>query len=296
MQHTETLTSVRSAYEEIQSQLRSAERERPQIDRYMSGLRERIDELSRQASIVRAQIAAIRRESDAIQERFDLAQRRMRVAGRVSYFLEVADEAETVPSTHQLQGLEARIAELREELDTANRMDRLQDAQQQVAFAANDILDDLPFAALYPQRAVFLNTRDLTAGIRTAQRRIPMRDIGSDENYLSLHVAVSLGLHRYFKTNNRPVPGFIVFDQLSRPFYPPDRMPGIITTRSDAERGELRKYFDVLFKEVETQGDLQIIVLEHAYFADDERFVRAVGDRALEVDKLIPADWPLVAE
>ena len=175
-------------------------------------------------------------------------------------------------------------------------MDRLQDAQQQVAFAANDVLDSLPFAALYPQRAVYLNTRDLSAGILTAQRRIPMRDIGSDENYLSLHVAVALGLQRYFKTHTRPVPGFVVFDQLSRPFYPPDRMPGVITTRSDAERGELRRYFDVLFKEVESQGDLQIIVLEHAYFADDERFVRAVGDRFLETEKLIPAGWPVVVQ
>jgi len=26
--------------------------------------------------------------------------------------------------------------------------------------------------------------------------------------------------------------------------------------------------------------------------ADDERFVRAVGDRLLETEQLIPADWP----
>ena len=125
--------------------------------------------------------------------------------------------------------MEPRIAELPEELDNATKMDRLQDAQQQVALAANDI-DDLPFAALYPQRAVYLNTRDLTAGILTAQRRIPMRDIGSDENYLSFHVAVALGLQRYFQIHNRPVPGFVVFDQLSRPFYPPDKIPGVVTT------------------------------------------------------------------
>lgn len=296
MQQTQTLGSVRAAYHELQGQLRSAERERPQIDQYITALQERIDGVSRQMSIIRAQLVAIRRESTAIQEQLDFDQRRMRVAGRVSYFLEVADEAEAVPSTDQLRIWDLRIAELREELDNTSKMDRLQDAQQQVAFAANDVLDDLPFAALYPQRAVYLNTRDLSAGILTAQRRIPMRDIGSDENYLSLHVAVSLGLHRYFKTHTRPVPGFIVFDQLSRPFYPPDRMPGVITTRSDAERGELRRYFDVLFKEVESQGDLQIIVLEHAYFADDERFVKAVGDRYLETEKLIPADWPLVVQ
>ena len=152
--------------------------------------------------------------------------------------------------------METRIAQLTEELDNSNKMDRLQDAQQQVSLAANDILDGLPFAALYPQRNVYLNTRDLSAGILTAQRRISMRDIGSDENYLSLHVAVSLGLQRYFKIHERPVPGFVIFDQLSRPFYPPDKMPNVVTTNSDAERGELRKYFDAIFKEVEIQKDL----------------------------------------
>src|SRR4051794_19296799 len=152
-------------------------------------------------------LTAIQRESEAIQQQLDLTQRRIRVAGRISYFLEVADEGEAAPSTDHLRNLEARIAELREDLDNSNKMDRLIEAQQQVALSATEILNDLPFTALYPQRTVYVNTRDLSAGILTPQRRIPMRDIGSDENYLSLHVAVSLGLHRYFKLHERPVPG-----------------------------------------------------------------------------------------
>jgi hypothetical protein len=153
---------------------------------------------------------------------------------------------------------------------------------------------ELPFPASYPKRRVFLNVRDLTTGIVTEQRRVQMRDIGSDENYLSIHVSVLLALHRFFKIHSRPVPGFIVFDQLSRPFYPPDKMPGIVETRSDGERVELKKYFDVLFDEVKEQKDFQIIVLEHAFFADDDRYVRAVGGRTLEGQKLIPVDWPLL--
>lgn len=295
-QHTETLTAVRAAYRELQGQLQHAERERPQIDNYISGLQSRIDELSIDLRVLKTQLAAVRKESTTIQEQLDLVQRRMRVAGRVSYFLEIAEEADAAPNTDQLKLMQERIEQLIDELDNSNKMDRLQDAQQQVSLAANDILENLPFATLYPQRNVYINTRDLSAGILTAQRRISMRDIGSDENYLSLHVAIALGLQRYFKIHKRPVPGFVVFDQLSRPFYPPDKMPNVVTTHSDAERGELRKYFDALFKEVETQQDLQIIVLEHAYFADDERFVRAVGNRLLETEKLIPADWPGVPQ
>jgi hypothetical protein len=295
-QNTETLENIRNAYGELQGQLRSAERERPQIDNYITGLEAKIADVSQQMSIVRAQLVSVRKQSAELQHSLDLVQQRMRVAGRVSYFLEMADESEEVLSIDQLQDMQRRIAELQGELDNSNKMDQLEGAQQQVALAANDILNRLPFVDLYPPRAVYFNTRDISAGVLTAQRRIPMRDIGSDENYLSLHVAVALGLQRFFKSNSRPVPGFVLFDQLSRPFYPPDRMPGVITTRSDEERGELRKYFDVLFEEVEAQGDLQVIVLEHAFFADDERFIRAVGNRSLEVEKLIPSDWPLVTQ
>ena len=94
MQHTETLTTVRAAYRELQSQLQSAERERPQIDSYIATLQDRIDGLSNRLGIVKAQLLAVRKESTAIQEQLDLVQRRMRVAGRVSYFLEIAEEAE----------------------------------------------------------------------------------------------------------------------------------------------------------------------------------------------------------
>ena len=293
--NTETLENIRNAYGELQGQLRSAERERPQIDKYIAGLQESIADISQQISVVRAQLLSVRKQSADLQQRLDTAQRRMRVAGRVSYFLEMADETEEAPSTDQLLAFETRIAELQGELDNSNKMDQLESAQQQVSFAANDILDRLPFD-VNPPRTVYINTRDISTGVLTAQRRIPMRDIGSDENYLSLHIAVALGLQRIFKINRRPVPGFVLFDQLSRPFYPPDRYPGVITTRSDDERGELRKYFDVLFEEVKLQGDLQIIVLEHAYFADDERFIRAVGNRSLDTEKLIPHGWPLVTQ
>ena len=56
----------------------------------------------------------------------------------------------------------------------------------------------------------------------------------------------------------------------------------------------MKQYFDLFFKEVAEQEDLQIIVLEHAFFADDERFVNAVGQRYLDPEKLIPEGWPQV--
>jgi hypothetical protein len=293
LQNTSTLTMLRASYRELQNQLTSAQRERPQIDGYIAGLQNNIDELTGQLNSVKAQIRGTLNEAGAVQEKLSLTQRKLRVAGRVSYFLEQVEHAEKPVSYAKRDDLRLQIAKLQESVDVQSKLDRIQDAQQEIGISADSILSELPFPASYPKRRVFLNVRDLTTGIITEQRRVQMRDIGSDENYLSIHVSVLLSLHRFFKMHDRPVPGFIVFDQLSRPFYPPDKMPGIVETRSDGERVELKKYFDVLFNEVERQTDFQIIVLEHAFFADDERYVKAVGKRSLEGEKLIPADWPL---
>ena len=68
--------------------------------------------------------------------------------------------------------------------------------------------------------------------------------------YLSGRVSAVLALHRVFADGNRPVPGVIVFDQLSRPFYSPEtNRDEVVVTAAD--RADLKQYFDALFNEVE---------------------------------------------
>ena len=47
-----------------------------------------------------------------------------------------------------------------------------------------------------------------------------MPDVGSDQNYLAVHVSLSFALQRYFESVAAPVPGVLVLDQISRPFFP----------------------------------------------------------------------------
>jgi len=46
-----------------------------------------------------------------------------------------------------------------------------------------------------------------------------MPDVGSDQNYLAIHIALAFGLQRYFDETGAPVPGILVFDQISRPYF-----------------------------------------------------------------------------
>lgn len=126
-----------------------------------------------------------------------------------------------------------------------------------------------------------------------------MPDVGSDQNYLAIHIALSFGLQRYFEEVSAPVPGLLVFDQISRPYFPAQSIDEDEKTISGGEEDEdilaMRRHIDFLFKEVARRGGLQVILIEHAYFEDDARYVEATRERWSRSSKkaLIPLDWPM---
>jgi hypothetical protein len=126
-----------------------------------------------------------------------------------------------------------------------------------------------------------------------------MPDVGSDENYLAIHIALAYGLQRYFETADAPVPGLLVLDQISRPYFPQrgeDADEDEISGRQEDEDVQaLRRHIDFLFAEVERRNGLQVILIEHAYFADDQRYVNATRERWTKVsgNALIPLGWPV---
>src|SRR5215470_14823165 len=75
------------------------------------------------------------------------------------------------------------------------------------------------------------------------------------------------------------------------------------TTKDEAEieGGEededvqaMRKHIDFLFTETARRSGLQVLLIEHAYFSDDPRYVAATRERWTRVSgrALIPLDWP----
>jgi hypothetical protein len=127
-------------------------------------------------------------------------------------------------------------------------------------------------------------------------------DVGSDQNYLAIHLALSFALQRYFETVNAPVPGLLVLDQISRPYFPQSGEEADETEISGREEDEdvqaMRKHIDFLFAETARRKGLQVILIEHAYFADDPRFVTATRERWTRSSgrALIPLDWPARAD
>ncbi len=291
---TEPLTAIQAALTRLGGDLEEVNQDRPQIDAYIARLRQQIEGEAAQLAGVREQIAGIVREVEQNAGRIELDQRRMRVAGRISYFL---DTLPSVPEGEEdkLEERRAEIADLQSLVDPDAKAESLNALQMQVSTHASAILKKLPIDENYSDVQAMFDARKVRLQFIRGNHVMDMRDVGGDESCLSGRVIAVLALHRVFAEGDRPVPGVVVFDQLSRPFYSPESNPGEVQIDS-ADKTDLKKYFDALFDEVAEQKTLQVIVLEHAYFADYNKYRKAVKYRWGSNEKLIPFDWPDASE
>lgn len=289
---------INETVSKVQMDLNNIEKERPKLDEYINYLKELLGSTEEKISIVQNEIASLIKENESIEAGLDLKDRRNRLVGVVNFYLNSVNKvaAKTSSTTYSdISTLRRRIEELNSELDVESKKEALENAERRIANTAKEIISKLPFENRYKDNPIYLNFRDLKVGVSLPTRIEYMRDVGSDENYLSLHVSILLALHRHFAELNRPVPGVLLFDQLSRPYFPSDDEPEIIEIgeERDNDTSALLKYFNLLFEEVNRGESLQIIVIEHAYFNNHPEYKKAVKKRWKKgIDGLIPIGWP----
>lgn len=291
---TPALANIQSALAQLDGELKEVNEDRPQIDTYLRTLDDKIAHSVESLKRVRGQISAIVRQVQDNAARLQGDSRRMRVVGRVSFFIEQAAEDLSSLSEDKLQDLRDKISDLESLVDPESKAERVIGLQHQVSTHATAILKVLPFDVTYKNAHLMFDARKLLVKFVIGSRVMEMRDVGGDESYLSGRLSTILALHRVFAEGKRPVPGVVILDQLSRPFYNPEtRKDEVVVKTTDST--DLKRYFDAIFAEAETQK-LQIIVLEHAYFEDFPKYVSAVLKRWGPSEKLIPADWPRIAD
>jgi hypothetical protein len=289
---TPSLANIQSALAQLDGELKEVDEDRPQIDTYLRTLDGKIAQSIENLRRVRGQISAIVRQAQDNVARLQGDPRRMRVVGRVSFFNEQAAEDLNSLSEDKIHELQVKISDLESVVDPNSKAERVIGLQHQVSTYATVILKELPFDVNYKNAHLMFDARKLLVKFVVGPRVMEMRDVGGDESYLSGRLSTILALHRVFAEGNRPVPGVVILDQLSRPFYNPEtRKEEVVVKTTDST--DLKRYFDAIFTEAETQK-LQIVVLEHAYFEDFPKYVSAVLKRWGPSEKLIPADWPRI--
>jgi hypothetical protein len=196
--------------------------------------------------------------------------------------------------------LRADIAELEGRVDREAKEIKLRRAEAKISQFASDAFAELPTVAPCIGSELDFSSRQPEVTVIEADSGTILRlpDIGSDQNYLAIHIALSFALQRYFEVVAAPVPGVLVLDQISRPYFPTrgedEDEAEIAGGEEDEDVQAMRKHIAFLFAEVERCSGLQVLLIEHAYFADDPLYVGATRERWTRASgkALIPLDWP----
>jgi hypothetical protein len=198
---------------------------------------------------------------------------------------------------NEVQNLQQQVAALEREISEGQIATRVRRALGIVNSNAEKLLPSLDVER--PGDPISLTIEDLTIKVQGVNREDYLWEIGSGSNWLSYHIAVSLGLHQFFQNiKTSPVPSFIVYDQPSQVYFP----KRLASSDSDAEfdptfRDEdieaVKKVFNVLSAVVSSStSGLQVIVLDHA---SDNVWGGVANTHFVEEwrsgKKLVPMDW-----
>ena len=295
----ETALTLQQTLNTVRAESAAVERVRPRLTTLELELQETLRQLNSQLRTVDEQIRSWLRQSEQTRRLADLGQAKAHVQGRVSFFLEAsADQPrQAVPD---LSVLRAQIAELEARVDREAQRAKLQHAERKVSQYASEVLAQLPTVAPCIGSELEFTTRPEVVLIEAESSTVlRMPDVGSDQNYLAIHIALSFALQRHLEAIKAPVPGVLVLDQVSRPYFPARNEEvderEIAGGDEDEDVQAMRRHIDFLFAEIQRRTGLQVLLIEHAYFADDARYVSATRERWTRASgrALIPKDWPV---
>ncbi len=215
------------------------------------------------------------------------------VAGRISLYLEAMSQGE------DRERLEAQIADLEEELSIVLAGLSDESLQRRRSAIVHDVSERMNehgkvLKFQYAGADLEFDLDNLTVVITDAAGRKTLQQIGSASNHLAIHIAAHLGLHDFFITESRPTLRFLMLDQPTQAYYPPDKQGPTASDLSDVgdeDRDAVATLFAVLDRfNRQFMGQFQIIVVDHADLRQPQ-FQQSIVARWRDGDALIPRRW-----
>ncbi|MFC5609297.1 DUF3732 domain-containing protein [Variovorax soli] len=289
-----SIGDLRAAQDYIGDRSGAMDSATPRIATAIQDVEAKLAEVRRRLDDNRTLLTAIKRGNQRLQLATDTEARRAMVLGRISLYME------NIPQMPDVSEQQARLAILREQetqLDEAVSTDAIQARMESCLSNVNKNLSNYArqIDLEYSDSPLRLDPRNLTIVADTLERPVSMREIGSGENHVGYHIVAHLALHTWFAGRGRPVPSFLLLDQLSQAHFSPDTAPGngVTQEKIDADRRAVKRLFSLIFDVAERlEGKLQVIITDHPDFSDDARFQAALRERWRDGLKLVPEDWP----
>ncbi len=274
----------------IDEQLRQVRREVPRLQEAQAELVAKQNDVEDALKRNQGQIDALAKQDDAFRTELDSQLRLARTMGRIAYFLETLPlPRAATTSVDELETVRKRVEALEKLVDPETTAERLTSTLNLIGEYMTRDSEKLDLE--HSGSRLRLDVRQLAVVADTLEGPIPLFRMGSGENWVGYHVLAHLALHRWFRQKDRPVPGFIFFDQPSQAHYPSEQdRDGDVSLLPDADREAVFKLFKLMFDvAVELAPNFQVIVTDHADLRDDW-FADAVVAR-WRGQGLVPQSW-----
>lgn len=275
---------IQQAIKRLSDNLSSSNRETPQINEYLKKLRADKQKNEDRINAANIEIDAIyesNKESIAFK---NLNERRARVIGRISLWLEsVVIKDNSAIQREILNKKNKRITEIDNLLGEESIEERKLSIINRLSVEMTKWAKDLELEHCdYPYR---LDLNKVTVVV-DRERPVSLQQLGSGSNWLGCHLIALFALHKYFIENNRPVPRFLFIDQPSQVYFPPE------TNNDNVDSQEIRIIYGYIEKMVkELSPDIQVIVVDHADI-QEEYFQDAIIEKWWDDEScLIPKSW-----
>lgn len=283
-----TIQNINQSLESIKNDLKFTKIESPRIQSYIDTVDSQYHDVETELKKVEKSITALYIENEKARTLRDLNIRRGKVIGRVSLFMESNQiEVETENLDSQIENIRTRILHLEKSVDSENEKEKLLSILNKINLQMSKWVENLDVE--YENNPIRFDISKLTMYIDTDVKPIALPQIGSGANWVAYHLLIIFALHQHFIQNNRPVPRFVIIDQPTQVYYPPEKNDKIVEISSDEIA--VNKMFNFIFKVVQSlTPKLQVIITDHAYLKND-MFKESVTEIWRDGLKLIPADW-----
>ncbi|MDP2387041.1 MAG: DUF3732 domain-containing protein [Bacteroidota bacterium] len=281
-----SIKQINNSLTQIREDLKSTKVESPRIQSYIATLKEQEEKIQTDLKRVEKSISSIYEENEKARTLRDLNIRRGKILGRISLFLEsIKMEKESNESEVRMTNLKKIISTLESQIDTESEKERLLSIINKINLQMSKWVAKLDVE--YDDSPIRFDLNKLTIYVDTDTKPIALPQIGSGANWVAYHLLILFALQKHFIQNQRPVPSFLILDQPTQVYYPPEKSDEIISSDDIA----VDKMFNFMFDVVETLSpSMQVIVMDHAYLKN-QRFEDSVIQEWRKGNKLVPEEW-----
>lgn len=280
-----------TAIDGLEKMLAGVGREKPRLRGFIGNLQKSLNDKKLRLETVDSIIRDLENQDIKIKSWNDQEQKRSRVIGRISLYLESIDQLNISRAD------QGRLKELRDQVKSLEKeIESFDLNESKTAIGALLGARMSPYAQYlqleHSNKMLQLDLSKLTVVAYSSETATPLNRMGSAENHLGYHLVSHIALHEWFVEKSLPVPRFLFLDQPTQAYYPPDKdQNGSIEGLRSEDQLAVNRIFQWLLERIRSlDGRLQLLIADHADI-QEQWFQDCVVHRWRGEDALIPKEW-----